>query len=96
MNSISLATAGRGFLLIPLTFALAWLALSPAARADCREGCAYPGNTFLGDSALFYNTNGIANTAIGRALSYAPERREINEYYMGTWTHVSNRLYHCR
>ena len=65
MNSISLATAGRGFLLIPLTFALASLALSPAARADCREGCAYPGNTFLGDSALFYNTNGIANTAIG-------------------------------
>jgi hypothetical protein len=55
----------RGFLLIPLAFALAWLALSPTARADCREGCTSIGNTFLGDDALLNNTTGFNNTAIG-------------------------------
>jgi hypothetical protein len=51
-----------GLLLIPL--ALAWLALSPVARAVCQEGCDLSnGNTFLGDDALHSNTTGFQNTA---------------------------------
>ena len=39
----------RGLLLIPSVLALAWLALSPAAQAVCREGCDTDNNdTFLG------------------------------------------------
>ena len=48
-------------LLIPL--ALACFALSPQARAGCREGCDDT-NTFLGDDALVNNT-GDVNTAVG-------------------------------
>jgi hypothetical protein len=56
----------RGFLLIPLALALAWLALSPTAQAVCREGCdSSHFNTFLGDDALLNNTTGFSNTAIG-------------------------------
>jgi Chaperone of endosialidase len=47
--------------LIALT--LGCFALSPVARAVCREGCDN-GNTFLGEDALLNNTGGI-NTAIG-------------------------------
>jgi hypothetical protein len=55
-------------LLIPL--ALACFALSPIARADCREGCDLNRwNTFLGNDTLIGNS-GILNTAIGNlALS---------------------------
>src|SRR6266581_6550224 len=54
----------RGLLLIPLLFGC--FALSPAARAVCREGCDLTNlNTFLGDDALINNTTGAANTATG-------------------------------
>jgi hypothetical protein len=53
----------RTFLLIP--FVLGCFALSPAAQAECREGCSNFGNTFLGEGALSDNTTGSANTAVG-------------------------------
>ena len=55
----------RGFLLIPL--ALAWFALSPAARAvDPPPDGGYPyRNTAEGDNALLNLTIGTDNTAIG-------------------------------
>ena len=47
---------------------LACFALSPQARATCREGCDLNlANTFLGDDPLVSNTTGVANTAIGSA-----------------------------
>jgi uncharacterized coiled-coil protein SlyX len=55
-------------ILIPIiSFALACFALSPTARAVCREGCDTTNreNTFLGDDALVHNTTGLSNTAIG-------------------------------
>jgi trimeric autotransporter adhesin len=52
----------RSFLLIPLV--LATFALSPMARAACREGC-NDTNTYLGDDALLNNTTGTGNVAIG-------------------------------
>jgi hypothetical protein len=63
-KSIGGAPLRRGFLLKGLALALAWLALSPLARADCREGCDVFANTFLGEDALSNNT-GFNNTAIG-------------------------------
>jgi uncharacterized coiled-coil protein SlyX len=64
-NSIS-PECFRGFLLIPLAIALASFALSPTARAVCREGCGFnPSNTFLGNDALLNNTTGFSNTANG-------------------------------
>src|SRR5262245_3168740 len=48
--------------------AFACLALSPQARATCREGCDLNrANTFFGDDPLVSNTTGVANTAIGSA-----------------------------
>src|SRR5437667_238925 len=65
-NSISRPPLRRGFLLVPLALALAWLVFSPTAQADCKEGCDLSnGNTFLGNNALVSNTTGIYNTAIG-------------------------------
>src|SRR5439155_943815 len=57
----------RGFLLIPLALALAWLALSPTARAvDPPPDRGYPvQNTAEGDDALYSNTIGFGNTANG-------------------------------
>jgi trimeric autotransporter adhesin len=55
-------SALRGFFLIALAFG--WLALSPQARAVCREGCFTNRNTALGNDALLNNT-GLFNTAIG-------------------------------
>jgi len=47
---------------------LACFALSPRARATCREGCDLNrANTFFGDDPLVSNTTGVANTAIGSA-----------------------------
>jgi hypothetical protein len=66
-NSLSRSPLRRSFLLIPLALALAWLALSPAARAvDPPPDGGYPNfNTAEGDNALFSLTSGIYNTAIG-------------------------------
>ena len=61
-NSINHAPYQLALLVIPL--ALAWLALSPQARATCQEGCLTNGNTVLGDDALLNNT-GDGNTATG-------------------------------
>src|SRR6516164_5543840 len=48
--------------------AFACFALSPQARATCREGCDLNrANTFFGDDPLVSNTTGVANTAIGSA-----------------------------
>jgi hypothetical protein len=65
-NSISPATAGRGFLLIPLAIALAWFALSPTAKAQtCYSNCDSNLNTANGGNTLGQNTTGKNNTAIG-------------------------------
>jgi Chaperone of endosialidase len=58
-------------LLILLTFAIAWFALSPAARAICEDSCLDNYNTAQGEDALFSNTTGEGNTAFGfNALYY--------------------------
>jgi hypothetical protein len=66
-NSISPATAGRGFLLI--TLALTCFALLPTVRAQLPSPTpdgGYPNeNTAEGDSALFSLTTGTGNTANG-------------------------------
>src|SRR5207237_10291140 len=41
------------------------IALSPAARAVCRDGCFTNDNTVLGDNALLKVTTGNSNTAVG-------------------------------
>src|ERR1700675_1755444 len=63
----------RGFLFIPLVLALAWLALSPTARAvDPPPDGGYPiQNTAEGDDALFSLTTGVDNTAIGFQALYS-------------------------
>jgi hypothetical protein len=49
-------------------FAFVCFALSPPARAQCREGCDLLHlNTFLGDEALVNNTLGVSNTATGES-----------------------------
>ena len=62
-NSINHPPYQLALLFIPL--ALAWLALSPQARATCRHGCLPVQNTVLGNDALLNNTTGIDNTAVG-------------------------------
>jgi hypothetical protein len=68
-KSISPATAGRGFLLIPLALALAWFALAPTGQAQLPSPApdgGYPGeNTAEGDGALSSVTTGTGNTATG-------------------------------
>jgi trimeric autotransporter adhesin len=61
-NLINPSPLRRDLILIPLV--LAAFALSPTARAACREGCSDT-STFLGDDALLNNTTGVGNTAIG-------------------------------
>ena len=58
----SVAFAKRFFL---IALILACFALSPQARAVCREGCLTNQNTVLGDDALLNNTTGTDNTATG-------------------------------
>ena len=66
-TSINRSPWRRGFLLIPLGLALAWLVLSPTARAvDPPPDGGYPNdNTAEGEDALFNLTTGIHNTATG-------------------------------
>src|SRR2546430_16312873 len=60
----------RGFHLSALALVVAWLALSPQARAVCQDGCLSNSNTALGEDALISNTIGDDNTANGwEALS---------------------------
>jgi hypothetical protein len=69
-NSITPASAGRGFLFLAL--ALTWSALSPTAQAlsPAPDG-GYPNqNTAEGDNALFSLTTGNANTALGSNALY--------------------------
>ena len=65
INPTSRAPLRLAFLLIPLAIALASLALSPAARAVCQDGCGLSlDNTFLGNEALNTNTSrAYTNTA---------------------------------
>jgi uncharacterized coiled-coil protein SlyX len=70
-NSINHSTWRRGLHLSALAFVVGWLALSPLARAVCREGCTGVNGTFLGDDA----TTGHDETAIGAgALRSGPYR----------------------
>ena len=61
-------TQSKNATILPVLIALTLgcFALSPQARAVCREGCDVSNfNTFLGDEALSLNTTGSSNTAIG-------------------------------
>ena len=61
-----------GFLFIALALALAWVALSPAARAECYDGCVtYSASTVLGDDALPDVLDGYGNTAVGADALYS-------------------------
>jgi hypothetical protein len=71
-NLVNRSPWRRGVFRIPLTLALACLALSPTARAvyPPPDGAYFPENTAEGEDALFSNTTGFANTAIGREALY--------------------------
>src|SRR5262245_22841755 len=63
ITNIKYPTWRPGFFLI--TLGLAWFALSPQARAVCRDGCNTTSySTFQGDDALL-NEFGLYNTALG-------------------------------
>jgi hypothetical protein len=65
-NSIKRLARRRGLYLSAVALVVAWLALSPQARAVCQQGCDVThANTFLGDDALIANTTGTDNTATG-------------------------------
>jgi uncharacterized coiled-coil protein SlyX len=68
-NSSSGSPSRYGLFLIPLM--LAAFALSPAAQAECRDGCDVGGNTFQGEDALFSLTTGTENTALGFNALYS-------------------------
>src|SRR5215467_6127103 len=64
-NSINRSPFRRGVLITGMLLSFTLFALSPHARALCRDGCDSPtGSTFLGFNALVINA-GNSNTAIG-------------------------------
>ncbi len=83
-NSINQSTWRRGLHLSALAFVVGWLALSPPARAVCREGCTGVGGTFLGDDA----TTTHYETAIG-----AGALRGLGGYRVGNTANGANALY---
>jgi Chaperone of endosialidase len=65
-NSINRSAWRSGLHLSALALVVAWLVLSPQARAVCQQGCDVThANTFLCDDALIANTTGTDNTATG-------------------------------
>jgi hypothetical protein len=66
--------------LIPIALALAWLAVSPTARAvdPPPDGCYPDGNTAEGCDALFSLTNGFNNTAIGNEALFSNTTGDSN------------------
>jgi hypothetical protein len=75
-NSSSGSPSRYGLFLIPLM--LAAFALSPAAQAECRDGCDVGGNTFQGEDALFSLTTGTENTALGFNALYSNTTGDSN------------------
>src|SRR4029078_1970816 len=69
--------------LIALAFVVGWLALSPPARAVCREGCTGVWGTFLCDDA----TTGHEDTAIGASALH------LRVYRVGNTANGANALY---
>jgi hypothetical protein len=82
-NSINQSTWRRGLHLSALAFVVGWLALSPPARAVCREGCTGVGGTFLGDDA----TTGHEDTAIGAGALH------LRVYRVGNTANGASALY---
>jgi uncharacterized coiled-coil protein SlyX len=68
-NSVSRSPLRRGLSVIAL--ALACFALSPDARAVCRDACGTNDNTYQGDDALASITTGTDNTAFGYQAVYS-------------------------
>ena len=82
-NSINHSTWRRGVHLSALALVASWLALSPQARAVCREGCTGVGGTFLGDDA----TTGHYDTAIGSGALH------LGVYRVGNTANGADALY---
>jgi hypothetical protein len=99
-NSTNRSPLRRGFLLIPLTFALAWFALSPTAQAvtPAPDGGDPSFNTAEGEDALFSLTTGADNTAMGFDALYSNTTGSDNALASWVWrlTHRLNvrRAYH--
>jgi hypothetical protein len=78
-NSINRSAWRSGLHLSALALVVAWLVLSPQARAVCQQGCDVThANTFLGDDALIANTTGIDNTANGAVALYSNTTGSVN------------------
>ena len=83
MKTLSLSTnhshpsLGRSAVLL-IPFLLACFAVSPQARAVCREGCDDNANTFLGDDTLTNNTTGDSNVAIGAGALFSNTQGSSN------------------
>src|SRR5205809_689797 len=67
-NFMNRAPCRLALVLIPLAFGC--FAVSPQARAVCREDCGTYFNTFLGADALVSNVTGNFNTALGFFAGY--------------------------
>src|SRR6266849_1483051 len=91
-NSINRSVWGRGLHLTAFALVIAWLVLSPQARAGaCQQGCDLTlGNTFLGDNALLNNTTGDQNTANGASALLRNNRgnRNVAEGYSALFSNL--------